>query len=123
MVDAKDEPEGDHRKVRTPSMPDLAKVRDRLAHVLWLVCVVFALFLAVGALLIVLGSSIDRDNALVEFVLDGAKVFDLDVFSIDGGVVDFVGKNSDEKNALANYGMGAVLWLVVGRVLQRVVRP
>ncbi len=123
MVDAKDETEGDHRKVRTPSMPDLGKVRERLGHVLWLVCVAFALFLAVGALLIVLGSSIDRDNALVEFVLDGAKVFDLDVFSIDGGVVDFVGKNSDEKNALANYGMGAVVWLVVGRVLQRVVRP
>ena len=96
-------------------------VRLRVAQLVWLAAVVCALFLAVGALLIALDAN--RDNALVRFVLDVADVLDLDVFSRHNGVFTFDGSDAATKNALANWGLAAIAYLVVGRVLERVVRP
>ena len=96
-------------------------VRVRLAQIVWLAAVVCALFLAVGALLIALDAN--ADNALVKFVLDVADVVDLDVFSRDNGIFKFDGSDAATKNALANWGLGAVAYLVVGRILERVIRP
>ena len=45
------------------------------------------------------------------------------MFSLENGIKEFVGKNSDTKNALFNWGLGAVFWLVVGRLLDRIIRP
>ena len=97
------------------------QVRVRVAQLLWLVCVVCALFLALGALTYALDAN--PDNALVEFVRRGADAVDLGVFSLENGIKEFVGKNSDTKNALFNWGLGAVFWLVLGRVLDKIVRP
>ena len=47
----------------------------------WVVCVVAALFLAAGALCIALKAN--PDNALVKFILDTADKLDLGVFSRD----------------------------------------
>jgi len=99
----------------------IARVRTLLAQVIWLLFVVAALFLAVGALLVALDAN--EDNGLVQFVLDGADAVDLGVFSVDNGVMKFTGENAEVKNALFNWGVGAVVWLVVGRVLDRVIRP
>jgi hypothetical protein len=99
----------------------VAKIRTVLAQVIWLLFVVAALFLAVGALLIALEAN--EDNNLVQFVLDGADAVDLGVFSIDNGIMKFTGENAETKNALFNWGIGAVVWLVVGRILDRLVRP
>jgi uncharacterized membrane protein len=96
-------------------------VRVRVAQVVWLVCVVAALFLAVGALCIALGAN--RDNGLVRFVLDGANLADLQLFSRTNGIKEFTGDNADTKNALLNWGLGAIAWLVVGRILDRIIRP
>lgn len=98
-----------------------ASWRVRLAQVVWLVFVVAALFLAVGALCVALGAN--RDNGLVKFVLDGANAVDLGIFSRHNGIKEFTGSNADTKNALFNWGLGAIAWLVVGRILERVVRP
>ena len=98
-----------------------ARVRVRLAQLVWLVAVVCALFLALGALLIALDAN--QDNALVKLVLDVADVVDLQVFSRDNGVFQFDGTDAATKNALANWGLGAVAYLVVGRILERVIRP
>lgn len=100
-----------------------AQVRTRVAQVVWAVCVVFALFLAVGALLVALGSSVRESNALVSFILDGAHAVDLGVFSLEDGIFERRGKNSEIINALLNWGLGAIFWLVLGRVLDRVIRP
>ena len=97
------------------------RVRKLVAQVVWLLFVLAALFLAVGALLIALDAN--KDNGLVQFVLDGAAVVDLGVFSRENGVMDFTGSNADTKNALFNWGLGAVAWLVVGRILERIIRP
>jgi hypothetical protein len=99
----------------------VATVRTRVAQLLWLACVVCALFLAAGALTYALQAN--PDNALVQFVRDGANAVDLGVFSLENGIKEFVGKSSDTKNALVNWGLGAVFWLVLGRILDRVVRP
>ena len=96
-------------------------VRSRAAQVIWLAAVVCALVLAVGALLVALDAN--QDNPLVELVLDVARAVDLDVFSPDNGVFTFDGADAATKSALANWGLGAVLYLVVGRILERIVRP
>jgi hypothetical protein len=96
-------------------------VRSRLASLVWLVAVVCALFLAVGALLIALKAN--QDNAIVAFVLDVADRLDLGVFSREQGIFTFDGKNAGTKNALVNWGIGAIAYLVAGKVLDRVIRP
>ena len=98
-------------------------VRLRLAQLVWLVCVLAALFLAVGALLIALGDSVNTSNDLVQFVLDTADKLDLGVFDLDDGVFSFHGKNAETKDALLNWGLAAVTWLIAGRILDRIIRP
>lgn len=107
----------------TPGKGSAGVTRGRTiaAQVIWLLFVVAALFLAVGALLVALEAN--TDNGLVTFVLDGADAVDLGVFSIDNGIMKFTGENAETKNALFNWGVGAVVWLVAGRILDRVVRP
>jgi uncharacterized membrane protein len=106
---------------RKKASSGVAIVRARLAQLVWLVAVVCALFLAVGALLIALDAN--QDNALVKFVLDGADLVDLGVFSRDNGIFTFDGSDAATKSALANWGLGAVAYLIVGRVLERIIRP
>jgi len=109
------------RKGEKEKVVNAASVRTRLAQVVWLLFVIPALFLALGALCVAL--DFNQDNALVAFVLDGAELFDLGVFSMDDGLKTFDGANADTKNALFNWGIGAIAWLVVGRILERIVRP
>jgi hypothetical protein len=97
------------------------RVRLVLSQLVWLLFLVAALFLAVGALLVTLDAN--RDNDLVKFVLDGADRVDLGIFSKDNGIKQFSGADADTKNALFNWGLGAAAWLFVGRILDRVIRP
>lgn len=99
----------------------MTRVRALLAQAVWLVCVVCAIFLALGALLIALEAN--TDNALVDFVLRAADAVDLGVFSREDGIKQFRGAGAEVKNALLNWGLGAVAWLVVGRILDRIIRP
>ncbi len=105
---------GDSGKPRTP-------VRVRIAQLVWLVFVVCALFLAIGALLVALDAN--EKNSLVDFVLGGANTIDLGIFSRTNGIKDFSGGNAEVKNALVNWGIGAVAYLIVGRILDRIIRP
>lgn len=99
----------------------LDRVRTLIGQVVWLICVACALLLAIGALTYALNAN--ADNALVEFARDGANAVDLGVFSMENGIKEFVGKDSDVKNALVNWGIGAVAYLVIGRFLDRLIRP
>ena len=99
-------------------------VRTRLAQAVWIVCVTAAVILASGALCIALKAN--PDNALVKLILDAADTLDLGVFSRGkDGVASFSGHThaAQTKSALVNWGLAAVVWLVVGRVLERVIRP
>lgn len=98
-----------------------AKIRAGLAQLLWLVCAGAALLLAAGALLIALDAN--QNNSLVDFVLQAADTVDLGVFSRQDGIKQFTGQGADVKNALFNWGLGAIAWLVVGRILVRLIKP
>lgn len=96
-------------------------VRTRLAHLVWLICVLCALVLALGALLVALNAN--GDNELVQFIKDTASAVDLGVFDRGDGVLKFDGDNAATKNALVNWGLAAVVWLIIGRILDRIIRP
>jgi hypothetical protein len=98
-------------------------VRLRVAQLVWLICVLAALILAAGALLITLDDSVNRSNDLVQFVLDAADRLDLVVFDREDGVFGFDGKNAETKNALLNWGLAALTWLIGGKIVDRVIRP
>ena len=97
------------------------KIRARLAQLVWLVAALCALLLAVGALLIALDAN--KSNDLVDFVLRAADFVDLGVFSRQDGIKQFRGQGAEVKNALFNWGLGAIAWLVVGRILDRIIKP
>jgi hypothetical protein len=99
----------------------LARPRTVLAQVLWTLCVLAALFLAVGALLVALKAN--EDNALVKAVMHVADAVDLGVFDRVNGIKQFGGSDAATKDALFNWGLGALAWLIVGRLIDRVLRP
>jgi hypothetical protein len=96
-------------------------VRARTAQLVWLACVLCALVCALGALLIALKANTGND--LVVFVKDAADTVDLGVFDRNDGILKFEGANAATKNALVNWGIAAVVWLVIGRILDRIIRP
>ena len=96
-------------------------MRSKTASLVWLVAVVCALFLSVGALLVALKAN--QDNAAVKFVLDGADTLDLGIFSRDEGIFTFERDRDEVKAALVNWGIAAVVFLIVGKTLDRVIRP
>lgn len=113
--------ETETKKDATAGRSAVARVRAALAHVVWLACATCATVLAVGALLVALGAN--RDNALVDAVLRAADSVDLGVFSREDGIKQFSGQGAQVKNALVNWGLGALAWLLVGRLLDRILRP
>ncbi|MFD7073768.1 hypothetical protein ACFU7D_26455 [Nocardioides sp. NPDC057577] len=96
-------------------------VRSYAARVVWVIALLAALALAIGALLIALNAN--QDNPLVEFVLNLADVADLGLFSRENGIKQFSGEDAEIKNALFNWGIGALAWLIVGRIVAGVIRP
>lgn len=88
--------------------------RNRIAAVVWLIAVLAALILAVGALLIALDAN--ADNAMVGWVFDAAKRIDWFFWKI------FEMKDRT-KNHLVNWGLAAVSYLIVGRIADRIIRP
>jgi hypothetical protein len=97
------------------------KIRIIAARVVWGIFLVFGLIMASAALLIALDAN--EKNNLVNFVLDFAKAIDLGIFDRDNPIRTFEGANNATKEALLTYGLGAVTYLVVGRVLERVIQP
>jgi hypothetical protein len=99
----------------------VSRVRTVVAQLVWVACSVAALFLALGALFIAFDAN--TDNALVRFVLDVADALDLGVFDRDDGIKQWTSSNAETKNALFNWGLAALVWLIAGRVLDRLIRP
>lgn len=103
----------------------VAKVRTQVGRVIWSVCALLALVLAVAAFSYAL--ELREENPLVEFVRDFANAVDLGIFDLDNPIKAFVDEEKESvaqtKTALTNYGLGAVCYIVVGRLLERIVRP
>lgn len=96
-------------------------IRSRIASVVWLVAVVCAAILALAAVLIALDPA-NEQNSVVQWLTGTADVLAGPAGGADGGIFDF-GRNEEAKNALANWGVAALFYLVAGRLLDRVIRP
>jgi len=105
----------------TSAFGSVNRIRAVLAQAVWVFCSIAALFLALGALFIAFKAN--TDNALVTFVLDVADKLDLGVFDRDDGIKQWTSANAETKNALFNWGLAALVWLIAGRLLDRLIRP
>ncbi|RHW24603.1 hypothetical protein D0Z08_24110 [Nocardioides immobilis] len=99
----------------------IARVRGYVSRALWVVCLTLALILAAAAFSFALDAN--DENELVQLVRDLANAFDLGFFDLDEPVKKFADPNADVKTALFNYGIAAVVYLIVGRFLERIIRP
>lgn len=97
-------------------------VRSQVARVVRILFIVLAVILALGALLVVLRDSVNEQNTIVKLVTDVAEAIS-GPFSREDGVFNFSGKNAVEKNALVNWGIAAIVYLVLGRVLAGLIEP
>ncbi len=100
----------------------ITHARTVLARVLQLACTAIAVIMAVGALFIAIRGSINTGNSIVEFVTDVAGFFD-GPLARQNGIFSFDGAGAITKNALLNWGLAAVVWLIIGRIASLVVRP
>lgn len=99
------------------SRSTIQSVRSGLASAVWLLAVLAALILAVGALLMALG--FNTDHPLVDFVIVTAQRIDLgELKAFEGN-----GDNVRTKWVLVNWGIASLAYLVVGKVLDRLIRP
>jgi hypothetical protein len=99
-----------------------AAVRSQAARAIRIIFGILAAILALGAVLIVLRHNINLDNSIVKFVLETADNIS-GPFSRSDGIFHFTGKNAVAKNALLNWGIAAIVYLVVGRLLANLVAP
>ena len=107
------------KESKTVARSGTARARVSLAQGVWAVAAVLALVLAVGALLVAIDQT-NESNGLVSFILDLADAVDLGVFDRRDGVMSF---DTAAANALVNWGLAAVVWLLIGRLLERLIRP
>lgn len=125
MADESSSESQDSKKTkRAPSRSrsmDPDEARNKTAQVVRIVCTVVAALLALGAILIAFQNNVNNANGLVQFVTDAAGVFD-GPFSRENGIFTFTGDNAVTKSALVNWGIGALVWLLIGRVLDRIIR-
>lgn len=94
--------------------------RGKVASVVWVLAVVCALTLAVGALLVALNAN--EENSIVKVVLDAAAVLE-GPFSRENGIFAFDGNDAATKNALVNWGLAAMVYLLIGKLADRIIRP
>jgi hypothetical protein len=100
------------------------KARTMIAQAVWAVAVLFAVILAGGALCVALKAN--PDNNLVQFLVDTADKLDFGVFETGStGIYHATGDTHEAltKNALVNWGIAAVVWLILGGVVSKIIRP
>lgn len=96
-------------------------VRSRIASVVWIIAVICAVILALAAILTALDQA-NEQNVVVQWLGDAADALAGPLAGPQGspGVFDF---STDARDALANWGLAALVYLIVGRVLDRIIRP
>ena len=98
------------------------QVRDTMSKILRVIFLFFALALALGAFLVAAHENVSQDNAVVKAVLNVADAID-GPFGRNNGIFSFHGGNADTKNAVVNWGIAALVYLGIGRYLQRLLAP
>ena len=96
----------------------VSTVRNRIASIVWLIAVLCAVILAIGALLAALSDNFNESNPVVEFINETAEALD----GPFGNIITFEGRDDQTKEVLVNWGLAALAYLIVGRILDRLIR-
>lgn len=96
-------------------------VRAVLSTLVWALAVACALIFTATALVIAFRA--DPSQAVVRSLLRSADVLGFDVFSPYAGIAQFEGEWGRVKTGMANCGLGALVFLLVGGVASRILRP
>jgi hypothetical protein len=96
-------------------------VRSYLATAVWVLAVLAAVILAVWALVLTL--DFNKDNPIVHFFLTTANKIDFGVFKEFKPGKGESQHSAQVKTALVSWGIAAIIYLVVGKVLERIIRP
>jgi hypothetical protein len=99
------------------------RVRNIVATVVWVLAVLAAVILAAGALVIVL--DFNEKNSVVKFLRETADNLNFlgELKSFDAGKSAESKHDALVKTVLVNWGICAVVYLVIGKVLERLIRP
>ena len=106
---------------KAPASNTVNSIRSGVATAVWLLAVLAAVILAIGALMVTL--DFNQKNAFVAFFVTTANNIDFGVFK------DFEpGKGETQadvqtKKVLVNWGIAALIYLVGGKILERIIRP
>ncbi|MCZ4500611.1 MAG: hypothetical protein JWQ74_3166 [Marmoricola sp.] len=98
------------------------QIRDTMAKILRIVFLLFSVALALGAFLVAAQDNVSQDNPLVKLILNVADAID-GPFSRTNGIFKFSGENGATKDAVVNWGIAALVYLAIGRYLQRLLAP
>jgi hypothetical protein len=119
MAEAKSEGTGSGKS----TAETVQSVRTGVATVLWLLAVLAAVLLAIGTLVVAL--DFDEKNAIVNFFRQTAENIDFGAFKTfePDGKGEAARHSALVKTVLVSWGTAALIYLVVGKILDRVIRP
>jgi hypothetical protein len=109
-------------KNKSAGADTLDEYRGKAATLVRIVFIVFAVVLALGAFLVAVRDNVSSDNGLVKLIWHFADAID-GPFSRDNGIFKFAGKNAETKDAVVNWGIAAIVYLVISNIVQRLLRP
>ena len=107
---------------RARHVADIVALRRRMAAIVKLAFTTVAILLSLGALLVVAGDAISATNVLVKAIWNIDNFFD-GPFSRDHGVFAFTGDNAIKLDAVCNWGLAAIVYMIVGNVLRTFLQP
>jgi len=99
-----------------------AAVRTQAARAVRIAFTVLAAILALGTILVVLRSNITEQNTIVRLITEVADAVS-GPFSLNDGIFVFTGEDAMARNALTNWGIAAIVYLIIGRGLSSAIAP
>jgi hypothetical protein len=103
---------------------EIAELRLNMAAIVKIVFTGLAVLLSLGALLVAGGDKISDTNWLVKLVWHVCDWIDGPFSRHDGVfVADADNANAEKLDAVVNWGVAAVVYILIGNGLQRILRP
>ncbi|MFC0628555.1 hypothetical protein [Kribbella deserti] len=93
----------------------VARIRNLIASLVWLAAVLCAAVLALGALFTALDQA-NQSNEIVRWVLERGH-------DLVGPFADVFRLETAKNTLLVNWGIAALVYLIAGKILERVIRP
>ncbi|MEU4294544.1 hypothetical protein AB0E63_40525 [Kribbella sp. NPDC026596] len=91
------------------------KVRNLIASLIWLIAVLAAAVLALGALFTALDQT-NQSNEIVRWILERGH-------DLVGPFKDLFRLETAKNTLLVNWGIAALVYLIAGKIIERIVRP